>query len=239
MGKRLIVQRRGRGSTTYKSNSHRYKAELKYKPFNKEEKLTQGTVIDLINCPGHTAPLAKVKFNDGTIQYTSASLNIKINSIIESGENAKPHPGNTLPLRNIPEGSNIFNIENIPGDGGKFCRTSGTSGKLLKVFEDQVLIQLPSKKQKKLSPFCRATIGIIAGGGRTEKPIAKAGKRWHMMHARGKLYPRTSGVAMNAVDHPFGSGRGRQHSKVKVCSRHAPPGRKAGAVSARRTGKKR
>ena len=97
---------------------------------------------------------------------------------------------------------------------------------------------MPSKKQKQFHPNCRATVGVIAGSGKGEKPILKAGKRHHMMKARNKLYPQTSGVAMNAVDHPFGSGRGRHKGKPTIAPRFAPPGRKVGMIRARRTGRK-
>jgi large subunit ribosomal protein L2 len=100
------------------------------------------------------------------------------------------------------------------------------------------VIELPSKKKKSLHPTCRVTIGVPAGEGRNEKPWIKAGRKWHAMHRRGKLYPRTSGVAMNAYDHPFGSGYSGL-GKHKSVSRHAPPGRKVGSISPRRTGKKR
>ncbi len=80
-------------------------------------------------------------------------------------------------------------------------------------------------------------IGVPAGGGRLEKPWVKAGKRSHAMMARGKLYPRTVGVAMNAVDHPYGGKK--KHAKFKTISRHAPPGRKIGSIAARRTGKRK
>ena len=98
---------------------------------------------------------------------------------------------------------------------------------------------MPSKKEKEFNANCRATIGVVAGGGRLEKPFLKAGKKWHAKRARGKLYPVTSAVAMNAVEHPFGSGRGRHMGKPNVAPRHAPPGRKVGLVRPRRTGRKR
>ena len=82
-------------------------------------------------------------------------------------------------------------------------------------------------------------VGVVAGGGRPDKPFVKAGKRWHAMKARNKLYPITSAVAMNATDHPFGSGRGRHKGKPSVPPRHAPPGRNVGLIRARRTGMKR
>jgi large subunit ribosomal protein L2 len=102
---------------------------------------------------------------------------------------------------------------------------------------DAAVVQLPSGEVKRLSPRCRATIGVVAGGGRTEKPLVKAGKQYHKQRARGTKWPRVRGVAMNAVDHPFGGG-GRQHpGRPKSVSRNAPPGRKVGDISSRRTGR--
>ena len=90
---------------------------------------------------------------------------------------------------------------------------------------------------RRLSPECRATIGVVAGGGRTEKPFVKAGNKHHKLTARGTKYPRVRGIAMNAVDHPFGGG-GRQHpGKPKSISRDAPPGRKVGDIASKRTGR--
>ena len=102
-----------------------------------------------------------------------------------------------------------------------------------------ITVELPSKKQKTFLPDCRATIGVIAGSGKQEKPFVKAGTRYHAMKAKGKLYPRTSGVAMNAVDHPFGSGRGRHMGKSQIPPRFASPGRKVGMIRARRTGRRK
>jgi large subunit ribosomal protein L2 len=95
---------------------------------------------------------------------------------------------------------------------------------------------MSSKKEKELSPDCRATIGMVAGQGRMLKPIIKAGKKWHMMKARNKLWPRTSAIKFNAVDHPFGGGRGKR-IKSKIAKRNAPPGAKVGHLRPRRTGK--
>ena len=97
---------------------------------------------------------------------------------------------------------------------------------------------MPNKKIVKLNGNCRASIGIIAGDGRKKKPMLKAGRMFHKMKSRGKLWPRTSAVCMNAIDHPFGSGRGKR-IKSKTAKRNSPPGRKVGHLSPRRTGKKK
>jgi len=240
MGKRLITQRRGRGTSTYKSPSHRFKGEIKYKRLDDTEKdgVVYGSIKDLINCRGHSAPLALVKYDKEEV-LISASLGMKVNDVVASGATAPVQTGNTLPLNNIPEGTLIYNIEIRPGDGGKLVRTQGSFAKIVGKVGDIITVVLPSKKQKKVNGRCRATIGVIAGGGAKEKPILKAGKRMHAMRAKNNLYPKTSGVAMNAVDHPFGSGRGRHAGKPKTAPRWAPAGRNVGLIRAKRTGKKK
>jgi len=241
MGKRLIQQRRGRGTHTYKSPSHRFKGALKHRLYDKQEKedLVKGKILDLVHCPGHSAPIARVGFEDKGMIIMAAPENVKVGDEISSGSKAEAKTGNTLPLKNIPEGTSIYNIEALPGDGGKFVRAAGTFARLVTKVGSDIIVQLPSKKQKTFNENCRATIGVIAGSGKKEKPFLKAGKKIHLKRAKNKLYPRTSGVAMNAVDHPFGSGRGRHAGKPKTVSRNAPPGRKVGLISSKRTGKKR
>ncbi len=241
MGKRIITQRRGRGTQTYKSPSHRYKGPIKYRKYDDKEKTTRikGVVKDIVHQPGYSAPLAEILFENGEKIYMFAPEGMYTNQVIYSGDKAEPDPGNVLPLRNIPLGKQVFNIESNKGDGGKFIRSSGTSAKIVSKSKNTVTIQFPSKKSKILNQDCRATIGVISGSGRKEKPFVKAGKRYHAMKAKNKLYPQTSGVAMNAVDHPFGSGRGRHIGKPKTPPRNAPPGRNVGLLRAKKTGKKK
>jgi len=97
---------------------------------------------------------------------------------------------------------------------------------------------MPSKKEIMFDEKCRATIGTIAGQGRLDKPIVKAGKMWHMMKARNKLWPRTSAVKMNIIDHPFGSGRGKR-IKAKIAKLNAPPGANVGLIRPRQTGRRK
>jgi large subunit ribosomal protein L2 len=241
MGKRLITQRRGRGGPTYRAPSHRYSGEISYRKYDAQEKdaVTYGVVKDLIACPGHSAPLAKVKYDTKEEILISAPMSIKVGDIVASGAQAPAQVGNVLPLENIPEGSLIFNIELKPGDGGKLVRTAGCFAKVVGKAGDRILVKLPSKKQKSFPSKCRATLGTIAGDGRLDKPVLKAGNKMHAMRAKNKLYPKTSGVAMNAVDHPFGSGRGRNVGKPKTAPRFAPAGRNVGLIKAKRTGRKK
>ncbi len=239
MGKRLITQRRGRGTLTYTSPSHRFKGALKHRKLDNVEKndVIYGKVADLIHCPGHSAPLAKIKFDNKDEILIAAPETMKVNDVVASGAKAPIQVGNTTMLGNIPEGTQVYNIEAQPGDGGKFVRCSGAFAKVLINNGEKITLKLPSKKQKTLSSKCRATIGIVAGGGRVDKPFLKAGKKMHAMRAKNKLYPRTSGVAMNAVDHPFGSGRGRHIGKHKIAPRFAPAGRNVGLIKAKKTGR--
>ena len=132
-------------------------------------------------------------------------------------------------LNSFRKNKNII-IQRSPRFGGKRAN-------ILEKMETVLLDKDRLKKLKRLNPRCRATIGVVAGGGRTEKPFVKAGKKFHKMRVRGTKYPRVRGVAMNACDHPFGGG-GRQHpGRPKSVARGAPPGRKVGAIASRRTGR--
>jgi len=233
MGKNLIQQRRGKGSGRFRAKSFASAGEVAVKNKNAYE------VLDLIHSVGHSAPLARVKYDDNTLGLIIAAEGVFVGKTYPMGEEAPVGYGNVLPLKSIPEGTPVFNIELKPGDGGCFVRSSGGSAKLVARSETGVTIKLPSKRNKVFHPECRAIIGTVAGGGRTEKPFLKAGKKHHAMKARNKYYPSVSGSAMNAVAHPFGNKRSLRKAKAKPTSRNAPPGRKVGAIAAKRTGRKR
>jgi len=235
MGRRIQGQRRGRGTPTFRAPSHRYKADLSHK--REEGDLLVGEVTDIEHDPARSAPVARVAFDDGDERLVLAPEGVGVGDRIEVGISAAIEPGNTLPLSEIPEGVPVVNVEAQPGDGGKYARASGVSATLVTHERDAAVVKLPSDEVKRLSPDCRATIGVVAGGGRTEKPFVKAGSKHHKMKARGTKWPRVRGVAMNAVDHPFGGG-GRQHpGRPKSVSKNAPPGRKVGDLGSRRTGR--
>ena len=236
MGRRIQGQRRGRGSSTFRAPSHRYKAELSHRKPEDADVLA-GEVVDIEHDPARSAPVANVQFEDGDQRLVLASEGTAVGDTIEIGISASIEEGNTLPLAEIPEGVPVCNVESHPGDGGKFARASGVNADLITHERDAAVVQLPSGEMKRLSPDCRATIGVVAGGGRTEKPFVKAGKKYHKMKARGGKWPIVRGVAMNAVDHPFGGG-GRQHpGRPKSVSRNASPGRKVGDIASKRTGR--
>jgi large subunit ribosomal protein L2 len=215
---------------------HRYTAELSHKKSEDTDTIS-GEIVDIEHDPARSAPLADVEFEDGDRRLILAPEGVTVGETIQVGVSAEIKPGNTLPIGEIPEGVLICNVESSPGDGGKFARATGVSAQLMTHDRNVAVIQLPSGEVKRLNPDCRATIGVVAGGGRTEKPFVKAGNKHHKMKARGTKYPRVRGVAMNAIDHPFGGG-GRQHpGKPKSVSRDAPPGRKVGDIASKRTGR--
>ena len=232
MGKRLLQQRRGRGTLTYRSPGHRFKGIVKL-PSNK------GEVVELVNCPGHSAPLAYIQLSNNKVDLVIAPLGTKKADKIEIGSKAEIKSGNVLHLKDIPEGTSVYNIESQPGDGGKFVRASGAFAKVVAKTSSKIIVKLPSRKEKSFHPDCRGAIGVIAGGGRTEKPFLKAGTKYHKMRAKNKLYPSVSGTSMNAVDHPFGGTTSSHKGKPTVAPKHAPPGRKVGKLRPRRTGKQK
>jgi len=232
MGKRIIVQARGKGSRTYRVRKKAFRFRLKYPPVLSGE----GNVIRLLNSSGHTSPIAKIIYKEGSFYIPAFKGMIEGQKIKFGGEDIKE--GNILELKDIPIKTQIYNIESRPRDGGVFIKTAGSSGVINKVIGKYTFILMSSKKEKRFNSNCRAIVGVIAGSGRLDKPIIKAGKKHHIKRSKGKLWPRTSAVKMNAVDHPFGSGRAK-NPKSKIAKRNAPPGRKVGLIRPRRTGKKK
>lgn len=224
-------QRRGKGSPTYKSPSHKHVAKIRYPFINSRVK---ARIIDIIDAPGRTAPLCVLDIN-GKKEYNISVEGMYVGQEIEFfGSGNK---GDIIKVGDIPEGTKICNIEIHPNDGGKLCRSGGAFATIISHHGDKTIIQLPSKKMKIIPSSCKATVGVVAGSGRTEKPFLKAGKKFYAYKVKAGVYPRTSGVSMNPVDHPFG---GSTHTgKHKTISRHMPPGKKVGSISAKRTGRRK
>ena len=240
MGKRIRVQRRGRGASTFRASTHKRIAPVQYPSLSKKELETvfNGQIQNLFHEPGRGAPLALVKLETGESYYTVAPEGAHVGQQIQMGGKAPIDIGNVLPLGNIPDGTMVCSIERTPGDGGKMSRSSGSYALVAGHTPQGVMIKLPSRRTRYLNPLCRATIGVISGAGRVDKPFLKAGAKFHLMKAKGHTYPRTRGVAMIAAAHPYGSSK-RGARKVTTVSRGAPPGRKVGLIAARQTGRKR
>jgi large subunit ribosomal protein L2 len=234
MGKNIIQQARGHGSLTYRVRRQAFRYRVKY-PSRLDG---DGIVLKLINSLAHFAPLAKIKYEKG-IFYIPAFKGMAEGQKINFGKSQENKYGDILRLMDIPVKTQVYNIESRPGDGGVFIKTAGTSGTVSRVIGEKVFVIMPSKQEKEFNPNCRAIIGIIAGAGRLDKPIIKAGKQYYIKKSKGgRMWPRTSAIKVNAVDHPFGSGRGKR-PKSKIAKRNAPPGKKVGTLRPRQTGRRK
>ena len=232
MGKRIISQARGHGSLSYQVRKKAYIYKVKY-PVQEGE----GLIVDLIHSAAHSAPLMKIKVNN-EIFYEPAFNGAIVGEKINIG-GTQIKDGNIIMLKNVPVGTHVYNIERNPGDGGKMMRVAGTSAIVFKIYDfNKISVQTPSKKEVILAGDCRITLGTIAGEGRIHKPFMTAGSKFYKMKARNKLWPRTSAVKMNAVDHPFGSGRGKR-IKSKIAKRNAPAGARVGHIRPSRTGRRK
>jgi len=232
MGKRIITQARGKGSFTYRGKRRAFIYRVQYPQGIKGE----GIVVQLLNSPAHSAPLAKIRWQEGVFYIPAFKGMVEGQKISLEGKEVKE--GNIMRLGDLPVKTSVYNIESKPGDGGVFIKTAGSSATVNRIFGNDIMVLMPSKKERGFHPDARATVGVNAGAGRLDKPILKAGKQYHIKKARGKLWPRTSAVKMNVIDHPFGSGRGKR-IKSKIAKRNAPHGRRVGLLRPRRTGKKR
>lgn len=226
MGRRIRQQARGKGTPKYIAPSHRYAGEVRY-PNNS----TYAEVIALINSIGHQVPLMLIKDELGKESLLPAPIGISEGQQIMIGENVPIKTGNVIQLKNIPAGIPINNLERRPGDGGKLVKTSGTSASVIEKTDRNVKVRLPSKNIIILDGNCRATIGKLSGGGRKDKPYLKAGSKHKAMLARGKMHPKTHGVAMNPPDHPHGKTHRRHKGGPTTVKANAPPGQKVGKLS--------
>jgi large subunit ribosomal protein L8e len=247
MGRVIRGQRKGKGSVFRAHTMHRKgAAKLRALDFAERHGYLKGLVKEIIHDPGRGAPLARVVFRDPyrfRLRHETiiAPEGLYTGQFVYCGKKATLSVGNTLPLASMPEGSIICNVEERAGDCGALARTSGNYATIISHNPDEhrTRIKLPSGAKKVLSSYCRATVGIVAGGGRIDKPLLKAGRAYHKYKAKRNCWPIVRGVAMNAVDHPHGGGNHQHIGKASTVSREAPPGRKVGLIAARRTGRLR
>ena len=156
---------------------------------------------------------------------------------VDHGKRGELRIGNVLPIGRLPEGTLICHLEGRAGDKGKFIRSSGTVGAIVQHTPGKfTVIRLPSGQKKVCRKECRAMIGVISGGGRTEKPLLKAGRAYHKWKRKRNCWPRVRGVAMNPVEHPHGGGNHQHIGKPSTVAKTCTPARKVGLIGARKTG---
>jgi len=158
---------------------------------------------------------------------------------IYAGKKADLTVGNILPLGTLPEGTIVCNVEEKSGDRGALARSSGNFATVISQNFDSghTRVKLPSGAKKLLAADCRATVGLIAGGGRIDKPIMKAGRAYWKFKSKRNSWPHVRGVAMNPVDHPHGGGNHQHIGHPATVRRDTSAGAKVGLIAARRTGR--
>ncbi len=163
--------------------------------------------------PNRSARIALLQYEDGTKTYILAPDGLKAGDRLMSGDNVEPKPGNCMPLRKIPLGMTIHNLEMQPGRGGQICRSAGTSAVLTAREGRWAQVTLPSGEVRRVSSECRATLGAIGNADHMNISLGKAGrKRW-----LGRK-PHNRGTSMNPVSHPMGGGEGRTAGGRHPCS---------------------
>jgi large subunit ribosomal protein L2 len=241
MGKRIRVQRRGRGGQNWRASTHKRVAAAKYPsiaPKESFEASLSGTVESLHHDPGRGSPLALVKFENGLSCYMVTPEGIFTGQQICYGGKATAEIGNIVPLGKVPEGTIVCSIELRPGDGGKMAKSSGAYATVVGHTPQGTMIRLPSGRTRYVNDYCLATVGVVSASGRIEKPFLKAGSKFHQMKAKGHKYPRTSGRKMVPACHPYGSSK-RSARRCTTVSHGAPPGQKVGLIAARGPGQKK
>jgi large subunit ribosomal protein L2 len=172
--------------------------------FKRNKTGMEATVVSIEYDPNRTAFIALVQYTDGEKRYIICPQGLQVGTKVSSGESVAPEVGNALPMKSIPLGTIIHNIEMQPGQGGKLVRSAGSSAQLANKEEDYAVLKMPSGELRKVLINCYATVGVVSNSDHNLETAGKAGRnRWKGVR------PRVRGVAMNPVDHPMGGGEGR------------------------------
>lgn len=170
----------------------------------KRDKDMPAKVLGIEYDPNRNARIALLEYEDGEKRYILAPLGLRVGEEVQSGEDVDIKPGNALPVRSIPVGTMIHNIELEPGAGGKLARSAGSGGMLVAKEGNYAIINLPSGEQRMIHLSCRATVGQVGNLDAKNIVLGKAGKKRYL----GRR-PKVRGVVMNPCDHPHGGGEGR------------------------------
>ncbi len=192
----------GRKTARHKGGGH--KQQYRLVDFKRTKDGVPATVAAIEYDPNRNCRIALLHYHDGEKRYILAPARVKVGDILQSGHGADIRPGNALPLRYIPVGSVVHNVELKPGAGARMARSAGSSIQVVAKEGDYATLRLPSTEMRRVPIDCRATLGEV-GNAETELiSIGKAGRnRWKGVR------PQTRGVAMNPVDHPLGGGEGK------------------------------
>ena len=181
-----------------------HKKKYRVIDFKRNKKNIEAAVKTIEYDPNRTCFIALVEYTDGELRYIIAPQGLQVGNKIVSGDDVAPEIGNALPMKNMPLGTNVHNIEMQPGQGGKISRSAGASAQLTNKEDKYAILKMPSGELRKVLINCYATVGVVSNSDHSQQSMGKAGRnRW-----RG-IRPRNRGVAMNPVDHPMGGGEGK------------------------------
>jgi large subunit ribosomal protein L2 len=200
-GKGSTGGRNGRGRVTARHRGGGAKRLYRQIDFKRTADGVPAKVATIEYDPNRTTYIALLHYADGRKSYILAPQGLRVGATVESGDRADIQPGNALPLRAIPTGTIVHNVELIPGQGGRLGRAAGTAIQVVAKEGPMVTLRLPSSEMRMVRADCRATVGTLSNSEHQNVTIGKAGRNRH----KGKR-PQTRGVAMNPVDHPHGGG---------------------------------
>ncbi|HEV2766961.1 MAG: 50S ribosomal protein L2 [Actinobacteria bacterium] len=197
----------GRNNNGRKTSRHRgggHKQQYRQVDFKRTKDGVPAKVAAIEYDPNRNARIALLHYYDGEKRYIIAPARVRVGDVLQNGQGAEIRPGNALPLRYIPVGTTIHNVELKPGAGARMARSAGASVQLVAKEGDFVTLRLPSTEMRRVPIDCRATVGEVGNAEAELVSLGKAGRnRWKGVR------PQTRGVAMNPVDHPLGGGEGK------------------------------
>lgn len=219
-----------RGKITVRHRGGGSKRKLRIIDFKRDKTGVPGKVVAIEYDPNRTARLALLHYTDGDKRYILAPLGLNPGDMVLSGPGAEIRPGCALPMKSIPTGSRIHNIEMYRGKGGQIVRAAGGAAQLLAKEDKNVLVRLPSGETRMFDGECMATIGQLGNVDHKNINLGKAGRSRHM----GRR-PKVRGLAMNPRDHPHGGGEGR--TGIGLPSPKSPWGKRTLGKKTRRPNK--
>jgi large subunit ribosomal protein L2 len=215
----IMVRHRGGGSRRF----------IRLIDFKRDKKNIPGTVETIEYDPNRSAFIALVKYTDGERRYVLATANMKPGMKILSGDGAEIAEGNCMPLKNVPLGTQVHNIEILEGKGGQIARSAGAYAEVVAKENQMIQLKFPSSEIRNVRERCVATIGAVSNGEHMNMVIGSAGRVRHM-----GIRPTVRGVVMNPVDHPMGGGEGKSKGGGGWHHPVSPWGQKAKGLKTRK-----
>lgn len=203
-GLRKRAGRNFRGKITIRHRGGGHKRRYREIDFRRDKKGVPGRVASIEYDPNRSARIALLHYADGEKRYIIAPLGLRVGDTVVSDDRTEIRPGNTMPLSNIPMGTQVHNVELYAGRGGQLVRAAGTSAQIVAKEGDYAILRLPSGEERLIRLECKATIGQVGNVEHGNVRLGKAGRKRHL-----GIRPTVRGSAMSPRDHPHGGGEGR------------------------------